>query len=191
MSTPQAARRTLADFLDWEARQPARWELVGGEPRMMAGGSQVHALIASNLIAFLRPALRSGPCRPTGSDLRIPIPDTGNLLYPDVTIDCGFFDPSALSASEPTVIFEILSRSTGWYDQTTKLRDYETVPSIRQYVCISQSEQLVTVWTKDERGLWGPAVDLGDDDAEVSIVRAGLRLPVSAIYDETGVRKGR
>ncbi len=95
----------------------------------MAGGAQVHALIASNLIAFLRPKLRGGPCRPSGSDLRIPIPATGNLRYPDVTIDCGRFDPSSLNVSEPTVVFEILSRSTGWYDQTTKLRDYETVPA--------------------------------------------------------------
>ncbi len=189
MSTPQPARWTLADFLDWEARQPERWELVGGEPRTMAGGARVHALIASNLIAFLRPVPRGGPCRPTGSDLRIPIPETGNLRYPDVTIDCGSFDPSASNAREPTVIFEILSRSTGWYDQTTKRRDYETVPNIRQYVCVSQSEQLVTVWTKDERGLWGPAADLGDDDADVSIIRAGVRLPSSAIYDEAGVRK--
>ncbi len=89
MSPPHKAGWSLAEFLTWEADQPERWELVAGEPRLMAGGTQVHALIASNLIAFLRPKLRGGPCRPSGSDLRIPIPKTGNLRYPDVTIDCG------------------------------------------------------------------------------------------------------
>lgn len=187
MSITHMASWSLAEFMEWEAGRPERWELVGGEPRMMAGGSQVHALIAANLIAFLRPTLRGTPCRPSGFDLRIPIPETGNLRYPDVTIDCGPFDPSARSAGAPSVVFEILSRSTGWYDQTTKLRDYETVPSIRQYVCISQSEQLVSVWIKGDDGRWGPSMDTRDSAASIFLPHLNVLLPMSIIYDETNI----
>ncbi|MBF0375769.1 MAG: Uma2 family endonuclease, partial [Alphaproteobacteria bacterium] len=68
---------SLGAFLDWEARQAECWELVDGQPVMMAGGTQAHALIAVNLLTTLRPCRggrRAGwvgpicgfPCRPRG-----------------------------------------------------------------------------------------------------------------------------
>jgi Uma2 family endonuclease len=178
---------TLAEFLTWEEGQDERYEFVDGQLVMMTGGTQAHALIASNLIALLRPMLRGTPCRPSGSDLRIPIPATGNSRYPDVTIDCGKFDPAAHDASEPAVVFEVLSKSMGWHDQTEIVRDYANVPSIRQYVCVSQSESRVGVWLRDAKGRLMPQDDLVDIDAALPIVGLAGTLPVAEIYEGTGV----
>jgi len=177
---------SLAEFLTWEEQQPERYEYVGGHVIMMAGGTQAHAIIATNLIALLRPLLRGSSCRPSGSDLRIPTPETGNSRYPDVTIDCGKFDAAAHDASEPAVVFEVLSKSTGWYDQTQKVKDYASVPTIRQYVCISQSEPRISVWLRDVEGRFVQQEDLVEIDGELAI--AGLREPlrVADIYEETG-----
>ncbi|MCQ8781333.1 Uma2 family endonuclease [Mangrovibrevibacter kandeliae] len=177
---------TLSDFLAWEAGQERRHAFIDGEVVMMTGGTQAHALIAANLLAFLRPALRGSLCRPFGSDMRLPIPDTGNSRYPDVMIDCGRFQQPEINASEPTVIFEVLSSSTAWYDQTRKLRDDESLPSLRQYVCVSQSERRVSVWTRDATGRLVPEPDLTGEDDALLLAIADIRLPLAAIYEDIG-----
>lgn len=178
---------SLDEFLVWEALQEHRYEFVGGEAFMMAGGTQAHALIVTNLISLLRPILRGSSCRPCGSHLRIPIPPTGNARYPDVTIDCGRFDPAAHDASEPTIVFEVLSKSTGWYDQTRKLKDYEAVASIPQYVCISQSEARISVWRRDDEGRLAAGDDLIDAGQSLALLGVPALLSMTDIYEGTGL----
>ena len=178
---------SLAEFLDWESRQAERYEFVDHQAVMMAGGTQAHALIATNLIALLRPRLRGSGCRPMGPDVRVPTPGTGNSRYPDVTIDCGKYDGPARDASEPAVIFEVLSKSTGWYDQTQKVKDYASVSSIRQYVCISQSEPRISVWLRDEEGRLAQQDDLVEPGAALSIVGFEEPMRLIEVYEETGL----
>ena len=178
---------SLAAFLDWESQQAERYEFVDHQAVMMAGGTQAHGLITSNLIALLRPLLRGSGCRPMGPDMRVPTPGTGNSRYPDVTIDCGKFDGPSRDASEPSVIFEVLSKSTGWYDQTQKVKDYASVSTIRQYVCISQSEPRISVWLRDEDGRLVQLDDLVERDAALSIVGFQEPMRLVEIYEETGL----
>ncbi|WP_182085511.1 Uma2 family endonuclease [Aureimonas sp. ME7] len=174
---------SLPEFLDWERGQDRRYELVDGEALLMAGGTQAHALIAANLVAVLRPFLRGTPCRPSGSDLRIPIPSTGNLRYPDVTIDCGRFDPASHDASDPRIVFEVLSQSTGWYDQTRKLRDYEAVSSIHQYICVSQSEARVSIWLRDGEHRFKAQDDVLDGAIALALGEAMPMIWLRQIYE--------
>jgi Uma2 family endonuclease len=183
MSEARRASWSLADFLAWETEQGERYEFVGGRAVMMAGGTQAHALIAANIVALLRPLLRGSGCRPAGSDLRVSIPATGNARYPDATIDCGRFDPAAHDASEPRIVFEVLSKSTGWYDQTEKLRDYAAVPAIRQYVCVSQSERRVSVWLRDGEGRLVAQPDLVGAEDRLPIVGLDAPLALAGIYE--------
>lgn len=83
------------------------------------------------------------------------------------------------------MIFEVLSKSTGWYDQTRKLRDYESVPTIRQYVCVSQSEVRVSLWLRDESGRLMPQDDVLQGDIAISLGLSSLTLPLADIYDGT------
>jgi hypothetical protein len=53
------------------------------------------------------------------------------------------------------VVFEVLSRSTGWIDQSLRLRNDNETPTIRSYVLISQDEQRAMVYTRDEDGRLG------------------------------------
>jgi Uma2 family endonuclease len=46
MSEPQRTPWTWDAYLDWEARQPVRYELVNGEVHAMAGGTLAHDTIA-------------------------------------------------------------------------------------------------------------------------------------------------
>ncbi|WP_246333100.1 Uma2 family endonuclease [Aureimonas mangrovi] len=181
---------SLADFLVWESEQERRFELVDGEAVMMAGGTQAHALIAANIVSALRSRLRGSSCRPSGSDMRVPIPATGNSRYPDVTVDCGRYDPTSNDASEPVILFEVLSDSTGWYDQARKLRDYDNVPSVRQYVCVSQSECCVPVWERDALGRLVPEDVLLDGSLSLALQDGPADLPLAEIYEDAGLLQG-
>ena len=82
-------------------------------------------------------------------------------------------------------MFEVLSKSTGWIDQTLKLRDYDATPSIRTYVLISQDEKRAVVYTRDADGQLGiqSAVLLEGAEASVEIPALELVLPFSALYE--------
>ena len=172
----------LDEFLAWEAGQPGRWALIDGRPVMMTGGTQAHWLVATNIVAALRPALRGSPCRPGGSDLRI-VTGNGNVRYPDALIDCGDLRPDSREASEPAIVFEVLSRSTAWIDLHIKLRDYDATPSVRMYVVVSPDTPWVALWTRDGRGRLAVAAALSALTDTIALDPPGVRLTLAEIYD--------
>lgn len=176
-------RWTWEDYLDWEARQPIRYELVDGHVYAMGGGTAEHDTIGNNLRAALHAQMRGKACRSHGPDLKVKAGKDGR--YPDALIDCGARVAGALQAQEPVAVFEILSKSTGWIDQSLKLRDYDATPGIRYYVLISQDEMRAMVYARDADGRLGvrSAVLLEGAEASVEIPEFGLALPFSALYE--------
>jgi Putative restriction endonuclease len=70
---------TLAEFLEWEERQPMRYEFDGVGPVAMSGGTALHAAIQRNLVITFGGRLRGKPCQFLGSDLKIRV---GDWPYP-------------------------------------------------------------------------------------------------------------
>jgi len=174
---------TWETYLEWEARQPIRHELVDGQVYAMGGGTAKHDTIGNNLRGELRTKMRGKPCRVHGPDLKVRAGRDGR--YPDALIDCGPSVPDALQAQEPVAVFEVLSKSTGWIDQSLKLRDYDATPTIRTYVLISQDEMRAMVYMRDTNGRLGiqSAVLLEGVDASIEIPEFGLAVPFSALYE--------
>lgn len=174
---------TWEAYLEWEARQPVRYELVDGQVHAMGGGTAEHDTIGNNLRASLHAQMRGKPCRVQGPDLKVRAGRDGR--YPDALIDCGPRVPGALLAQEPVAVFEVLSKSTGWIDQSLKLRDYEATPTIRTYALISQDEQRAMVYSRDADGRLDiqSAVLLEGEGASIEISEFGLALPFSALYE--------
>ncbi len=183
MAEPKRVDWSLNDFLAWEDVQSERYEFVGGEPRMMTGGTQAHTAICINLTSRLRGKLRGTPCRPGGSDLRVPIPATGQSRYPDAQIDCGKFEPASHNASSPTVVFEVLSKSNDLRDQHGRLRDYDSVATIRHYVVIAQSEAVVVIYDRDDAGRLAPGAMLTEPAAQLDLPAVGVTLGLDEIYE--------
>lgn len=108
----------------------------------MAGGSRRLNLIALSVAAEVRQALKSRPCEVYPSDMRVRIDKTGLYTYPDVAVVCGepeFEDDEVDTLLNPTLLIEVLSKSTEGYDRGAKARQYRTIPSLREHVLISQS----------------------------------------------------
>ena len=187
MAETRPKSMSLDEFTAWENEQDQRHEFVDGEITLMTGGSQAHALIAANLISLLRPLLRGTPCRPVGSDLRVLIPASGNSRYPDVIVDCGPFRGDSHVASEPAVIFEILSKSTATFDITDKVWDYASVASVRQYVCLYQDRVRVLVWSRDAEGKLALTHRIVEKSEALQISVTNEPISVSDIYEGTGL----
>jgi Uma2 family endonuclease len=185
VAEPKRRDWTTDEFLAWEAAQPIRYELVEGRPAMMAGGTQAHDAIAVNLTSTLRALLRGSGCRPGTSDLRVPT-GTGNVRYPDVTVDCGEFRCESHDASQPTVVFEILSRSTAWTDLHRKLHDYDMTPTIAQYVLVAQDEPRVELWNRGANGRLALEASIVDRDGVVELRSIGVTLGMAEVYEGLG-----
>ena len=139
------------EFLDGEVRP------LHGEARAMAGSSLEHALIAVNVGAELRSALRGRPCRVFGSDIRVRVPSTGPATHPDVSVVSGAIESDPEDAGtllNPLVLVEVFSPSSEAHDRGEKFAHYRRIPSLCEYVLVSQSRRLVEVFSRTDDVRW-------------------------------------
>lgn len=182
MSVPtHAISYTYSEYLALEASSNVKHEFLGGQIYAMAGGTPEHAALASAANGLLFAQLRGGNCRTYDSDLRVRT-RSGLSTYPDVTVICGPSERDAVDAqavTNPTLIIEVLSRSTEDYDAGDKFEHYKTLPSLRQYVLVSHREHSLDVWTREEDGAWQRRLVREGESAQLVI---GARLDVRELY---------
>jgi Uma2 family endonuclease len=148
----------------------------------MAGGTPEHAALAAAAIGLLFAQLRGGNCRVFDSDLRVRT-SSGLSTYPDVAVICGPSerdqeDPQAVT--NPTLIIEVLSRSTEDYDEGDKFEHYKTLASLKQYVLVSHRDRSLKVWTRESDNRWQSGIVREGATAELLV---GARLDVRELYD--------
>jgi Uma2 family endonuclease len=185
MSSPaHRIHYTLAEYLAFEASSNVKHEYLDGHIYAMAGGTPEHAALAAAVIGLLFPQLRGGQCRALDSDLRVRVAATGLATYPDVTVVCGprKRDPQDEQAvTNPTLIVEVLSRSTEEYDRGDKFEHYKRLASLRQYVLVSHRERTVEVWTRGADDTWGRSVVREGEVAALNTIQA--QLDVRELYE--------
>ena len=179
-ATPRK-RLTVREFLEWEEKQPRKYELHGGLIRFMAGGTKGRNTIKGNIFSALRARLRGKPCQVFDSDLKVRT-EGGGVYYPDVTIDCGDRDAAATEASLPTIVFEVLSKSTRSDDLEGKLPSYQATPSIRQIVYVEANLMHLMVWRRIESG-W-EEIEIVHPDQSLVLDSVGVELSFAEIYED-------
>ena len=177
----EMTRMTYAEYLGAEALSAARHEFLDGAVWAMAGGSPEHGALAAAIIGQLQNALRGKPCRVYTSDVRVH--GVGLSTYPDVSAVCGALetapdDPEAIT--NPVVLVEVLSESTEAYDRGAKAARYRRLPTLREYVLVSQSEALVELQRRNPSGSWEIVEARPGQILELASV--GVGLDVGAIY---------
>ena len=162
--TPVLKPMSEGEFLSWCMHQEGRWELVAGEPvRMMAGATKRHDRVVRNILRALERRLKGGPCEPWMDDVASRMV-SGNIRRPDVTVDCGPYDPDAHLSSEPAAFFEVLSPSTEPLDLLGKPDEYRQLPSLRLFAVIDPKRPRVKLYTRTSKG-WAVADIIGIESA--------------------------
>jgi Uma2 family endonuclease len=134
---------TPEEYLALERKAEFKSEYVNGEIYAMSGASKEHNYISGNIYFQMRQQFHGRPCDAFTSDMRVKVSATGMYTYPDVTAVCGgsLFDDSHVDTlTNPTVIVEVLSPSTETYDKGDKFAHYLKLPSLQEYVLVSQDK---------------------------------------------------
>lgn len=124
----------------------------------MAGASRRHNALASRISASLEAARKPG-CVAFQSDQKVRVLATGKATYPDASMVCGPIegdpaDPSGYTITNPTLIVEVLSPSTEEEDRGNKWQHYQLIPSLEEYVLVSQAQPRVERYRRLPNGAW-------------------------------------
>lgn len=178
MNQAQPKPMTPSEFLAWESSQDLKWEFDGLEPVAMTGGTRAHAVLQVNLLRALANRLSGKPCQAYSSDLKIQT--ARGYRYPDASVSCTPFPDGDLAVAEPVVIFEVLSTSTSTDDRTTKLAEYQALPSVRRYIMLEQDRVFATVITRTDAG-WNHA--LIGQGGTLAMPEIGVEILMAELYD--------
>lgn len=163
-------------YLKDEQASEIRREYIDGYVYAMSGASKNHRRVSLNIAAKFHSHLQSGPCEANVADARVKA-DT-NYFYPDIVVDCDDSDDDSMYANKPTIIVEVLSRSTRHKDKGVKLLSYINMPSLQEYVLIEQEFASVEVLRRSDG--WVPRhYSFGD---EIQFESIGLTISVEDIY---------
>lgn len=135
---------TVAEYLEIERSSEEKHEFYQGELFAMTGATRFHNVISGNIYSLFRNRFRDKPCQAFIADVRLLIDEHGHYVYPDVMVVCdkkAYVDEDTVN--DATVIVEVLSSSTESYDRGKKFLHYQSLPSLQDYVLISQTEMRV------------------------------------------------
>lgn len=175
---------TYAAYLAAEQVSTTKHEYLRGQVYAMAGGTPEHAALMAAAIVELGSALRGRPCRLYTSELRVRIEATDLSTYPDVSVVCGALETSAIdrnAMTNPILLVEVLSDSTEAYDRGEKFAHYRRLPSLREYLLLSQHEPRIESFRRNEQGIWMLA-EAGAGETLTLAAIEGVRLDVDLIY---------
>ena len=132
---------TPEEYLAWERKAPFKNEYLSGQILAMSGASRAHNLITGNIFNGLYNQLVNRDCEVYTGEMRVKASPITSYFYPDVAVVCDeprFEDDVFDTLLNPTVIVEVLSRSTAAYDKGEKFEVYKQIASLQEYVLVSQ-----------------------------------------------------
>ncbi|PRQ06858.1 hypothetical protein ENSA7_33960 [Enhygromyxa salina] len=175
---------TLEDYLTFDRGADGKHELWDGCAYAMTGASLAHNRLVRNLIVSLSGALGGRDCEVLPSDLRVRIPEQERYLYPDLSVVCGppeLEDEQADTLLNPRVVIEVLSGSTEAFDRGQKFEAYRAIPTLNEYVLVSQDAARVDHFARDDqRGVWTLRPYSGADTLEFPTL--AVSIPLAQIY---------
>jgi len=174
------------EYLSGEEISPIKHEYIDGEVYAMAGASDAHVTIAGNLFALLRNHLRGSGCRVYMSDMKanMSAANIGNIFYyPDVMVTCDARDKELTNHKKyPCLIVEVLSDSTEAFDRGDKFANYQQLPTLQEYVIISQKRQRVECFRRNAEENWN--FRLYNPGSEIYLESIDFRTRFEDLYED-------
>ena len=176
------------EYLAFEREARDKHEFINGEIRLMAGASENHNIIASNVFLEIGIQLKSTKCRAFASDMRVKAVNAkkSDYYYPDVVVVCGerkFEDGKRDVLINPKVVIEIASKSTRLKDRHEKLESYFALESLSDYVLIEQDEMLIQHFSRIDEEDWKVRL-LTDTSQELTLKTIGCSVSLADIFNE-------
>jgi len=161
-------RYTFKEYLELEEKAEYKSEYWDGIIVAMAGGTPNHNKISNSIGTAIDIELdkKNKNCTVYSSDQKVFIPDFNRGVYPDCMALCGeeeMQEESNAVIINPSLIIEVLSKSTKEFDSNEKFEGYRSIPSFKEYVLVWQTIPKVQSWYKEHNGLWRISSVFGSD----------------------------
>lgn len=186
MTTEVERRYTVEEYLALERAAETKSEYLQGEIVAMSGASRPHNLLVTNLLASLHGQLRKKPCEVYPSHMRVQVPEADFFTYPDLAVVCTeprLADEHFDTLLNPTVLVEVLSRSTADYDRGRKFAYYRHLESLAEYLLVAQAEVHVEHYTRQSDGSWR-LEETDDPAAAIVLPSIGCVLSLAEVYEK-------
>lgn len=187
MSLQPKPALSFEEWLEGErALLEGRNEYVDGEVFAMTGASAEHNAIVRNISGQLWVQMKGRPCQVYANDMKVR-PRSANVgAYPDLVAVCGgqeFQDGRRDLLLNPSLIVEVLSDSTEGYDRGDKFALYRGIPSLKDYLLVSQRQVWAELYTRgpDYRWILTEFSALADT---VPLASVDCTLELAEVYDK-------
>ena len=183
VAMPKEAKMTPQEYLDWEEKQPIKYEYMDGRVFAMTGGTIPHNEIAINLTMALKNHLRGKGCKVLIADAQLGVSEKGPFYYPDVMVSCDARDRRATKVIyHPCLVVEVLSPGTEAFNRGKKFQNYRRISTLKEYVLIDAEEINVECFRPNPNGVW-EIYNYGEGD-EVNLTSVDLNLPIEMLYED-------
>src|SRR4051812_17914678 len=111
------------------------------------------------------------------------------FTYPDISVVCGeakTLNNDNFNLLNPTIIIEILSKSTKNYDRGDKFKLYRDIPTLKEYILIDSEAISVETFRVNEKNHW-ELEEYQRPEQLLQIPTLQLSIPLLEIYDGTAL----
>ena len=181
---PAKTSYTAEEYLRLEQAADFRSEFHYGDIIPRSGGSLNHNRIALNLSGILNTFLKDRPFDVFMTDVRLWLPTCRLFTYRDMMVvgePPELYENRRDTVTNPVMIAEVLSDSTESYDQGDKFKMYRSMPSLREYLLISQYRMQVERFVKNDEGQWLLS-DFEGEETTLQLRTVALELPLKDLY---------
>ncbi|MEM1318840.1 MAG: Uma2 family endonuclease [Bacteroidota bacterium] len=187
MKAYKLPKRTVKEYLEQEVETGMKHEYHDGKIYALSGGSINHGLLCGNIYAELRKNLggEGSTCKALTSEIKLHIESMNSYVYPDAMVVCGAFETAEdhqEAITNPTLIVEVLSKSTAEYDRGDKFYFYRQIPSLQEYVMIEQKRHVVEVYFKKEKNDLWKITRYTDWDQNIQLQSIGIEISMRDLY---------
>jgi Uma2 family endonuclease len=186
-STVEPSQRySPEEYLEMEVRSEDRHEYRDGEIVLMTDATPNHNRIARNLCTAITIGLQGRSLEVFVADQRLWIAQARLHTYPDIMVIEGALvlqSGRKDTVVNPTLIVEILSKSTQAYDRSDKFVAYRTIPGFQEYVLVDQYSQHIEHYVKISTKKWD-FQEYDETDTVVPLKSIDLEVAIAYIYDK-------
>lgn len=178
---------SFEEYLEIEETADYKHEYQDGEIVPMTGGTTEHNKIAFNFASYLKFALKKQKQKHNIfiGDVKLWIPQYNQGTYPDVMViddEPIYYGTGKTTVTNPSLVVEVLSKSTQNYDQGDKFLYYRSISQFQEYILINQSHYYVMQYNKTNEGKW-LLTEYQGENSVLSLVSVNFEITFEELYE--------
>jgi len=156
--------------------------------KQMASGSRNHLELIRQLDGLLWQQLNQSEYAHYVDGLKIHSVLFGAIRIPDLVIQLVDMPITPNGTSEnPHTIIEVLSKSTANKDRNQKKKEYQAIPSLQEYILISQNEPKIEQYLRQGKTNW--ILKVYDSQDDTCILTVGVKIKLSKLYQNINLEE--